>query len=264
MNDTDQPKQNLLQVPKPAKTIDEVLGQLDEIINIAIASSNYIFTFAYVYRETTAKIKDAILNHQFEDGKRMETMDVIFANLFIDAFYSFHNQQDTSRVWKLAFKAGKSNLALVQYILLGMNAHINMDLAIAASEVSKGKNIMDLKHDFMVVNDILSGLTNPLQKGLGKASIVMKLLDVFGFRSDEKFINFSIRKARDFAWLNALELSYLDADQQQQRNDEIDKRLIEIGELVRNPPGRLIAFLLKMIAAFEIRDPHRILKQLKK
>jgi hypothetical protein len=28
----------------------------------------------------------------------------------------------------------------------------------------------------------------------------LKLLDIFGFRNDEKIINFSISKARDFAW----------------------------------------------------------------
>jgi hypothetical protein len=61
-------------------------------------------------------------------------------------------------------------LAFVQHILLGMNAHINLDLAVAASIVSPGNAIIKLKSDFMIVNQILAELTNKIQKRLGRVS----------------------------------------------------------------------------------------------
>ena len=52
----------------------------------------------------------------------------------------------------------------MQHLLMGMNAHINLDLGIAASEVAGGNSIHDLKSDFMKVNDILAGLLSEIIK----------------------------------------------------------------------------------------------------
>ena len=70
----------------PATTIDQVLDQLDEIIEIARARSSRLGYFPALYRKVTARVRDAILAGRFEDGRRMEHMDVVFANRYIDAF----------------------------------------------------------------------------------------------------------------------------------------------------------------------------------
>jgi RNase H-fold protein (predicted Holliday junction resolvase) len=72
---------------KEAQTIDQVLQQLDEIVDTSIAQKDYLFLFTHVYRETTAEIKNAIQSQRFENPVRMEKMDVVFANLFINAYY---------------------------------------------------------------------------------------------------------------------------------------------------------------------------------
>ena len=252
-----------IKVPKTATTIDEVLDQLDKIITIAVKLPNYIFAFAYVYRRTTYEIKTAILNKEFQNSKRLEKLDVIFANLFISAFYQYLNNKSIAKSWRYAFDVSKEKKSLVQHILLGMNAHINLDLAIAASEVSYGKNIIDLKTDFMKVNEILAGLTNTMQKSLSRVSFFMRLLDFFGFRTDEKIINFSIKKARDFSWINAMELSLLGEDViYQQRKVEIDKRVWELAKLIANPPGKFVKLLLWLISFPESKDPKHIIKKM--
>jgi hypothetical protein len=250
--------------PKPASTINEVLEQLDDIINQSILNNDYLCLFTFIYRETTAEIKRAIQNGRFEDPRRMEKMDVIFANLFISAWYAYQNDEPTSRSWQFAFKVKKEPLAFVQHIMLGMNAHINLDLSVAAAEVSQGENIMDLKNDFMIINQILAELTNKMQQDLGRVSFLMLLLDLFGFRSDEKIINFSIRKARDFAWLNAVELSLQDKEGQIKRRGEIDLRVLEISEMIKNPPGKILFSLLKFISLFESNNKEMIIKNLQR
>jgi len=248
----------------PAKTIDEVLLQLDEIIAQTIDEDSYLCAFVYVYRRTTFEIKKAIEAQQFEDPPRMEKMDVMFANLFIAAFNKYQRSTITAKSWRLAFNSSGERLAIVQHIMLSMNAHINYDLPVAAASVAKGKEIIQLKNDFMKINQILAGLTDVMQKGLGKVSIFMKLLDVFGFRSDEKIINFSIKKARDFAWLNAMELALLQGDVDNIRIEELDRRVVQIGNMIKNPPGKLLSFILKLISITERKNKKIIIDKISK
>ena len=247
-----------------ATNIDEVLDQLDYIIDQSVADDNYLCTFAYVYRKTTFEVKKAIENDEFENAVRMEKMDVVFANYYIQAYKDFFSQKDVSKSWQFAFNLRNSKLSLIQHIMLGMNAHINLDLAVSAAAVSDSKSILDLKNDFMVINDILARLTNKMQKGLGRTSFLMKLLDFFGFRKDEKIINFSIRKARDFAWLNAVELALMNKSQKMARVAEIDKRVLGLSKIIKNPPGKLLDVLLRIIAAFEKKDKRKIVDSMRR
>ncbi|MCK5105556.1 MAG: hypothetical protein KAR17_22180, partial [Cyclobacteriaceae bacterium] len=113
------------------------------------------------------------------------------------------------------------------------------------------------------VNQILGELTNTIQRGLGKASLMMKLLDFFGFRSDEKIINFSIKKARDFAWLNAMELALLDKDSRNDRIEEIDRRVLELSKMIKNPPGRLLKGILIFISKIEEKDVNKLIEKMR-
>lgn len=246
----------------PAKTIDEVIIQLDGIIDQTVEADNFLCAFAYVYRQTTIEVKKGIETGRFEDGPRMEKMDVIFANLYISAYNNYQTSTSISRSWKYAFDAKKDNISLVQHILLGMNTHINMDLSIAAASVCDGKNIIDFKNDFMIINKILSELTNTMQKGLGRVSFMMRLLDFFGFRNDEKVINFSIKKARGFAWLNAVELSLLQGAKRNIRINEIDLRVLELSQMIKQPPGKFLNLMLKFITLFEEKNAKEIINKL--
>ena len=248
----------------PAKSIDEVLDQLHGIIVKTAEEDNFLCAFACVYRQTTLEVKKAIEDKQFEDADRMEKMDVVFANYYIQAYHDFLSAKEVSRSWAFAFQAKDTKLSLIQHILFGMNAHINLDLSAAAATITTGASILDLKNDFMLINDILARLTNQMQMGLGSVSLFMKLLDIFGFRKDEKIINFSIRKARDFAWLNAVELALLDEKGKLSRLAEIDLRVLEISKMIRNPPGRLMDIVLKIIALFEVTDKQKITQALQK
>jgi hypothetical protein len=252
-------------LPNPAKatSIDQVLEQLDEIIDRSVSEGDYLCLFAYVYRETTAEIKKSILAGRFENPDRMEKMDIIFASFYINAYYNYYNNKNLSDSWKYAFELSDYKLAAMQHILVGMNTHINLDLAIAAACVSKGTQIITLKNDFMTINQILAELIDRIQDSLSKISFPMKFIDFLGRRNDEKMINFSIKIARDFAWLNALELALVDEAQQKTRIREIDQRVVEISKLITNPPGRALKFLMKFISVLETKNAGKILNKLR-
>ena len=244
------------------KSIDEVLERLNEIIEESIQEKTYLCLFAFVYRETTAEVKKAIENNRFQNPKRMEEMDVIFANLYIQAYDDYKNRLEVSKCWDHTFDAQRKKLSVMQHVMLGMNAHINHDLAVAAAYVAKGEKIIDLKNDFMIINDILCELTDRIQASLGRISLPMRIMDFIGMRYDEKIINFSIRKARDFAWLNAMELALLKDDLLESRKKQIDLRVMEFSRLIMQPPGKALRIILKLISLIENKDPRVIMEKL--
>lgn len=220
----------------PAQTIDEVIQQLDSIIDSAYSQKSRQGYFAALYRKVTIQVKEGISSGFFENGERMERLDVIFANRYLDAFRHYLENKAPTRSWQLVFETSKHWWPIVlQHLLLGMNAHINLDLGIAAARTSPGAAILDLKEDFNRINEILAALVDGVERQLAQIWPTLKLLDHISGRTDEAVINFSIEKARDHAWKVAQDLARLDPSDQMSRIDALDKDIVKLGRLIRNP-----------------------------
>ena len=115
----------------PATTINEVIGRLDDIIVQCKSSNNRMGYFACLYRKMTIAVRDGIANGSFADGLRMERLDVIFANRYLQAWQAYNAGQPCTSAWCAAFNANKThNLIVLQHLILGINTHINLDLAL--------------------------------------------------------------------------------------------------------------------------------------
>lgn len=247
-------------------TIDEVLDELDNIIETTVEEGSPLAIFAFVYRRTTAKIADGIAQGQFEDARRMERFDVGFAKKYIRAFWGYRHDQPVSLVWKIAFDAadpGGRKPVILQHLLLGMNAHINLDLGIAAAETVPDGRIQRLKTDFMTVNTLLEELIDEMQVRISRASPLLFLIDWMGKQSDEAVVNFSIRRARDFAWNAAITLAHADEQEKEHIIREMDQHIAKVAKKVVDPPGFLFSHVLKFIRAFEEKDIPAIINKLK-
>ncbi len=242
-----------------AKTIDDVLNELDSIIEDSIRENSRLGIFAYIYRRTTFQIKQAIAEKKFEDNVRMERMDVVFANLYLSAYKNFFSNETISKSWLVAFQAKGQKLTVIQHIILGMNAHINLDLGIAASEIMPPDKIGDLKNDFMLVNQILKDLINEMQDRVSRVSRTMFLLDWIGQNEDEKIINFSIVKAREQAWDFATTIARLSGEEGKKKIKSVDDFVFDLGNIVKRPPGFLTRIILKIISWFEEQDVKKII-----
>jgi len=243
-------------------TIQEVLDQLDLIIADSVDSNDRLGLFAYVYRRTTAEILKEIQLENFEDNRRMEKMDVIFANLYLDAYNGNKNNKKISKSWEFAFVNKNKRLTILQHIMMGINAHINLDLAIATSSVMFGKELSDIEKDFNKVNDILFNITNEIQDKLSRVSRLLFLLDIIGKKSDEKVIDFSMRKAREQAWNSANLLWALEPDHQSDAIIEIDSVVLQLSNILASPKSRFIRFVLQAIQKFEEKDVGIIISKL--
>ena len=186
-------------------------------------------------------------------------MDVSFANLYIKAYFDYKAGKPVSKAWNASFEAGKKKISLVQHLMLGMNAHINLDLGQAAALTENRNNIQKLKNDFMEVNKVLAELTDVMQKKLGRVSRLMFLLDWVGQRSDEKLVNFSMVKARDFAWNLAEDLAHLDEAEKEKRIAKADKRVSRLARILSRPPGVLINLALLVLKSMEEKDVKKVI-----
>lgn len=247
-------------------TIDEVIKKLDHIIEETIVANNYLGIFAYVYRRTTVKIQESIIEKRFDDNERMEKFDVVFANRYIEAYENYKVQQPISKSWMSAFEAKDKPFTIVQHLMMGMNAHISFDLGIAAAEFAPGEKIESLENDFMLVNQILQEITNEMQDRLSKVSRLMFLIDWIGKNKDESFINYGIVKSRQFAWGVAVGVSSLELDQKSKNEliEKTDAAVAKINFILQNPPSKIAYYTLRLISFFEEKNIGKVISNLRK
>ncbi|MEM9931835.1 MAG: DUF5995 family protein, partial [Bacteroidota bacterium] len=246
----------------PATTIIEVLARLDEIIDTARTNNDPLGYFSYVYRRTTAAVKAAIDAGRFADNPRMETFDVAFANLYLEAYEQFHCGDPCSASWELAFRAAKDRKAMLQHVLLGMNAHINLDLGVAAGRLMIGEELDELEADFCLVNDILQEITEELQERVARVSPLFRLVDRLGKQRDEHLLDFSMRAAREQAWVLAHQV-WLAGDQQAEVVQRVDANVARLATRINAPGTRVTRWLWGALARTEGQDVGRNIDRLR-
>lgn len=245
----------------PTTTIDEVLAALDGVIERARRDGDRRGYFAVLYRQVTAKVKEGIEAGFFDDAERMERLDVLFAGRYIDAEHAFAHGSGLSRSWRVAFDAcARWRPLLLQHLLAGINAHINLDLGIAAARCSPGDDLPGLRGDYDRINDILASVIGQVQANIATVSPLLGLLDKFGGRHDDEIIKFSIGRARTGAWRFATQLAGLPEEAWAGRIADQDRCVAVVARTVLRP-GPLSAGLL-LIRAAESNDVSRNLDAL--
>jgi hypothetical protein len=228
-------------------TINDVIKILDNIIKQTKPDNNPLGYFAALYRKVTVKVKEGIANNYFDDGPRMEKLDVIFASRYIDAYYANQNNKPVTESWKKAFDLSNKYWPIVlQHLLIGMNAHINLDLGIAAAEVMEGKDINDLKGDFDKINEVLSKLVHEVEKDLSEIWPTLKKILKWTGKVDDFLVDFSMEIARDGAWNFAVEVAGTPENKVAECIELRDQRVAKTGNLI-TMPGRVINIIFDIV-----------------
>ncbi|HKR00781.1 MAG TPA: DUF5995 family protein [Pyrinomonadaceae bacterium] len=245
----------------PAQTIDEVLVQLDEIIARTRREKSRLGFFAVLYRNVTLKVREGIKAGLFEDGPRMERLDVTFANRYLSAYESFQRGEQLSKCWLVAFEAAALWPPIIlQHLLIGMNAHINFDLGIAAAEVAPGGQLQSLKHDFDQINNILGGMVAKVKSNVDELSPWINLIDrLVDAQAGDQIINFSLTKARQSAWLVATMVAQSSSSQREKKLAVLDDAVAAFGRLIRKPVGVLLNLGLWVVRLRESNDIPRVI-----
>jgi Family of unknown function (DUF5995) len=242
-------------------TVAAVLEALDGIIERSLERGSRIGYFAAIYRKVTAKVAEGMGTGFFDDGGRMERFDVTFADRYLAAVAGFERGAPTTRSWELALRAAATSRPIIlQHLLVGINAHVNLDLGIAAAASAPGAALPGLRRDFDRINEILASLMAGIEHDLAEVSPWIGLLDRIGGRHDEEVIRFSIEAARAGAWRFAMELAPLAREHWSGPIGARDARVAHLaGAILR--PGLLSAGLL-VIRARERNDVRQVIQVL--
>lgn len=247
----------------PATSIDEVVERLDAIIERAIAERDRLGFFAVLYRTVTVAVKHGIAAGRFEDSARMERLDVVFANRYLAAFDAHRAGGTPTASWSVAFGQGTSKRAVImQHLLLGMNAHINLDLAIAASEVCPGPAIAGLERDFNEINTVLATLETDIEREVCALSPWIDRLDHIDPRVGRIVANFSIDRARACSWEAAQRLALLSGDARDEAIANIDAEVALLARLIARPIGIVINLNLVLVRLRETWDARKVISVL--
>lgn len=234
-----------------ANTIDEVINLLDEIINDAQANASAAGYFASLYKKMTVAIKQGTQQNYFDDAARMEYLDVIFANRYLEAYSGWKEKREISASWKAAFDAVEiNNVAVIQHLLLGINAHINFDLGIAVAKTNGQSPIIDMKKDYDKINEIIGNQINIVQTALEKVFFPMRFLNKIDNRDENSVLNFCILIARNQAWDFAVKLNNIPENKWAENTQPIDQNVAVLAFRVKDP-GILLSLLMKCIKITE-------------
>lgn len=237
--------------PESINSIEEVITALNKIIAESVEKNDPAGYFASLYRKVTIKVKEGIASGFFDDGHRMELLDVAFAKRYLAAYESHRKNEPVTESWKITFELYHLYWPIVlQHLLLGMNAHINLDLGIAATEVSKGKNLADLESDFNRINEILSSLVREVQGDLSAVWPALKYLLKWSGKIDDYLVDFSMKLARDGAWKFANQFHQIP---EKDHKTAIFNRDLKVANKVNVvlKPGRFASFILRIIRISE-------------
>ncbi len=218
-------------------SIAGVIAKLEQIIGQAKEENSPLGYFPAVYYKMTLAVRDGIEQGLFENGSRMEQLDVRFAQRYFDALEAWQAGKPATQAWTKAFEATRDErFTVLQHVVLGINAHINLDLGIAAAQTRSGDAIFGLRKDFDRVNDIIASLTNRTQERLADIWLPLAFLDYMLRTEDEGWINFSIRVARGAAWKAATALAFTRQNETEQALiHDLDAAVSLMAEKIINP-----------------------------
>jgi len=234
------------------RTIQEVIQELELILDDCQKKHRREGYFAALYLRVTREVNRKIGENYFDDGARMERLDVDFANRYLIAYDQYRQNQPCSASWRIAFEACSRWRPLVmQHLLVGMNAHIGLDLGLAAATVCPGASIKTLHNDFIKINSILSEMVDVIEGEIADIWPLLRPVDWFAGKLDEKLAAFCMNIARDEAWKVALQYAALQEKTQQE--DFIRKRDLQVPvcskKIIR--PGLLLNLWIVVFQVFE-------------
>jgi hypothetical protein len=174
---------------------------------------------------------------QFHDSERMEALDTTFANRYLEAYHLHRQGEKPTRAWAYAFAAAEDpEPVLLQHLLLGMNAHISLDLGVAAAAVARQFPTVGFREDFDAINSVLFDLVDEIQDEVSNSSGLLRFLDDLGGRLDEKVFGYGLAQSRGIAWRRAQTLVGAPEDTHDRLIDSFDRRVERTARRIHRPP----------------------------
>jgi Family of unknown function (DUF5995) len=192
--------------------IENVIERMQTLLEPLQAADDPRQFFHATYLRTTIAVAEAIRGGGFVDPDWTERWDVTFATFYLDALETATGGGQPSRPWAIAFGA-PHDMAALNHVLLGMNAHINFDLPQALVAVITDEEFDDpaliarREADHRAIDRVLAARVAAEDAELvgvsGPGSLLNRMLRPLNQRGSQRFL----RESRQKVWANAVALS---------------------------------------------------------
>ncbi|MFC7176283.1 DUF5995 family protein [Halosegnis marinus] len=166
--------------------------------------------FLTVYGAVTARVRRDLAGDRFADPEWVAGYLVAFANRYRRALLAYErdDRERVPRAWLLAFDGALAGETLVaQDALLGINAHVVHDLALALDDAGIDPRA-ERRRDHDAVNAVLRALVDTEQDLLAdRYAPGLGTLDAAAGRFDERAAFRTLAEGRDWAWRCAVALA---------------------------------------------------------
>lgn len=236
------------------KTIDDVVREFEEIIDWTIEAETPIGYFAVIYKQATVAIREAIKQKRFDNPERMLEFQLTFARRYFSALNAYNDYGDfemPTLVWSQSLYANaQDEPTIFQHLLTGLNAHMNLDLGIAAATVGRD-SMASLRKDFNTVNAVLGYQVESVLDAVSEVSPVIRTMRRCILGEVEMFRGLIVF-FREKAWRFAMELAN-DPERNKEQIDIHDARHVVLGTRYVYTPN-MFDSLVNWIASKESRD----------
>jgi len=204
--------------------------------------------FADCYRVMTERMSDGVAAGTFEDGVWVARLRDRFAEYYFDALDGYaaaDRDVVCPEVWRIALDAcARPGCHPVEALLLGINAHINHDLALALVDVLDDWDRLDeavreSRHrDHEQVNDIIRATTDEVQLDVVSTwSPAAARIDRLLGPVDEWVFGEVVARWRGRVWTDAMSLLAVPVAERDSAARVIDGRALRLAGLLGLAPG---------------------------
>ena len=191
--------------------VPEVIDRLTEIRDCTgkVAPDCGIASFSDLYLTITRAIWGHLQSGTFfADNGYLARLDVHFANRYFDALRAWAGGAPPPRAWQVLFEVpNNGEITAIQLAGAGVNAHVNLDLAVATVDTGRELGDVDLdtggrKEDYEKVNDVFAQQMDTLLRRLLEERAATdresERLSALG-----RLMTRIVAAARQFAWEDA-------------------------------------------------------------
>ncbi|MGY1814220.1 DUF5995 family protein [Blastococcus sp. SYSU D00820] len=192
--------------------VDALVARMSALLGELEAAGDPARFFLGTYLRTTVAVGAALDGGLFEDPDWVTGWDVDFAGLYLDALEAFRRDPaSTPRPWRLAFET-RPDTRPEGHVLLGMNAHINLDLPQSLVRVIGPDEFADpalrelRRRDHERIDRVLASRVAEEDLALQAAGSSRTPLDRLMAGANQAAARAFLRESRRRVWANAGEL----------------------------------------------------------
>ena len=181
-------------------SVENVLEQMMQI-SLEIKGTDFenLKAFNATYHIITQNVFKKMHTGYFHNDKKMEEIDIVFAQFYFTALKNFVNKEPVDLAWNTLFSNLISNIPFqFIYMALGINAHVNNDLPLTLLQINP--DTKEENSDYNKINIVIKDSLDQVIIVLHEPSFLLNvaedaLLPVYRF-----FLDILIGKWRTDAW----------------------------------------------------------------